>query len=145
MTFANLKDYEVETEVLVKYEMPDIQMNGKTPFMMVKPATEANKPFARAQLLRSNKRTMSRGNRGVSLETIENTRDDDRALYPKHVICGWGNVFDDEAKEVPFSVKMCEEFLTQLPNWVFDGMRQYCTSPANFVTLSQEDLVELGN
>jgi hypothetical protein len=145
MTFNQLKQFEVEPDKSVKYSLTEIQMNGQTPFLMVKPATEANKPFARAQLLRSNKRVANRGGRGVSLETIENTRDDDKELYPRFVITGWGNVFDDTGKEVPFSLKSCEEFLAALPNWVFDNLRQHCTTPTNFAGMTVDDMNELGN
>lgn len=143
--FDNLKSFDVQVEKTVRYELNDIQMNGKTPFLMVKPATEANKPFARAQLLRSNKRVRAAGGRGVSLETIEGTRDDDRELYPRFVIEGWGNVFDTDGTLVEFSVKSCEEFLKALPSWVFDGVRGYCTTPSNFAGNNPEDTEELGN
>lgn len=143
--FDNLKSFDVKVETTVRYDINDVQMNGKTPFVMVKPATEANKPFARAQLLRSNKRVRASAGRGVSLETIEGTRDDDRELYPRYVIESWGNVFDTDGTEVPFSVKNCEEFLKALPNWVFDGLRGYCTSPTNFAGSSVEDDEAVGN
>lgn len=143
--FDNLKAFDVKAETAVRYDITDIQMNGKTPFLMVKPATEANKPFARAQLLRSNKRARAAGGRGVSLETIEGTRDDDRELYPRYVIEDWGNVFDTDGQPVAFSVKSCQEFLTALPNWVFDGVRNYCTTPTNFAGQSVEDDEAVGN
>ena len=142
--FDYLKDFDVKSEESQKYEMGDIRMNDKVPFLMVKPATEANKPFARAQLLRSNKRIKSTGGRGVSLETIEGSRDDDRELYPRFVITGWGNVFDTSKKEITFSVRECEEFLTALPNWIFDGLRSYCTNPQNFSALDESDIAAAG-
>jgi len=143
--FDNLKAFDVKADTAVQYDLNEIQMNGKTPFLMVKPATEANKPFARAQLQRSNKRARSAGGRGVSLETIEGTRDDDRDLYPRFVIEDWGNVFDMDGLPVPFSVKSCQEFLTALPNWVFDNVRSLCTSPTNFAGHSVEDDEAVGN
>lgn len=142
--FSFLKDFDVKAEQSQRFDMGDIQMGGKTPYLMLKPATEANKPFARAQLLRSNKRMRSTGGRGVSLETIEGSRDDDRDLYPRFVITGWGNVFDQSGNEVAFSVKECEEFLTALPNWVFDGVRAYATNAQNFASLNDEDVAATG-
>lgn len=144
--FDNLKAFDVKPDTSVKYDINEVQMGGKTPFLMVKPATEANKPFARAQLQRSNKRARSAGGRGVSLETIEGTRDDDRDLYPRFVVEGWGNVFDTDGKPVEFSVKTCQEFLTALPNWVFDNVRSFCTNPSNFSSIPEPaDDEALGN
>jgi hypothetical protein len=141
--FSNLQKYEIAADKAVKYDLVDIQMNGKTPFVMVKPATEANKPFAKAQLARSNKRIKAASARGVSLETLEASRDDDRDLYPKHIITGWGNVFDNDGGEVAFSVENCKEFLDALPGWIFDALRVFCTTPSNFAGVVDGE--ELGN
>lgn len=145
--FDNLKAFDVKTDASVKYDITEIRMgDSKTPSLMVQPATEANKPFARAQLARSNKRVRAAGGRGVSLEAIEGTRDDDRTLYPRFVITGWENVFDTDGSPVPFSVKNCEEFLTALPNWIFDGVRGFCTNPSNFAAVTDPaDDEALGN
>ena len=141
--FSNLQQYEITADKTVKYEMSDIQMNGKTPFLMVKPATEANKPFAKSQLARSNKRIKIASARGVSLEALEANRADDRDLYPKHIITGWGNVFDNEGGEVPFTGENCKEFLEALPGWIFDSLRSFCATPSNFSGVVDGE--ELGN
>ena len=145
--FDNLKAFDVKTDTSIKYDITEIRMgDNKTPFLMVQPATEANKPFARAQLQRSNKRVRAAGGRGVSLEAIEGTRDDDRELYPRFVVTGWGNIFDTNHAPVEFSVKNCQEFLTALPNWIFDSVRGFCTNPTNFSAITDPaDDEALGN
>lgn len=145
--FDNLKAFEVKTDTSVRYDITEIRMgDNKTPFLMVQSATEANKPFARAQLMRSNKRVRAAGGRGVSLEAIEGTRDDDRELYPRFVITGWGNVFDTDKSPVEFSVKNCQDFLTALPNHIFDSVRSFCTNPSNFSAITDPaDDEALGN
>jgi len=145
--FDNLKAFDVKADMSVKYEITEIRMgDNKTPFLMVQPATEANKPFARAQLARSNKRVRAAAGRGVSLEAIEGTRDDDRTLYPRFVITAWGDVFDTDGTPVEFSVKNCEDFLTALPNYIFDGVRSFCTNPSNFSAITDPaDDEALGN
>ncbi len=139
--FNQLKQYDIQPEKSVRYDLVDIQMNDHTPYLMVKPATEGNKPFARAQLQRSNKRVRAAGARGVTLENLAANRDDDRELYPRFIITGWGNVFDVDQKEVPFSVKDCVDFLEELPDWIFDKVRLFCVEPGNFAeTVDREDL-----
>lgn len=137
--FSNLQAFDVKPDASVRYDIADIRMgDNKIPYLMVKPATEANKPFARAQLLGSNKRVRANAGRGVSLETIQDTRDDDRRLYPRFVVEGWGDVYDTAGNEVPFSVKACEEFLAALPNHVFDNVRTFCSNPMNFAGIHSE-------
>lgn len=145
--FDHLKAFDVQMNASIKYEITEIRMgDNKTPFLMVQPATEANKPFARAQLARSNKRVRAAAGRGVSLETIEGTRDDDRELYPRFVVTGWGNVFDTDKEPVEFSVKSCQEFLTALPNHILDNVRSFCTNPSNFMAITDPaDDEALGN
>lgn len=146
-SFDNLKAFDVKTDTSVRYEINEIRMgDNRVPYLMVKPATEANKPFARAQLLRSNKRVRTNAGRGVSLENIMDTRDDDRQLYPKFVVEGWGDVYDTDGKPVDYSTKNCEDFLKALPDWIFDGLRSFCTNPSNFAGIPDPaDDEALGN
>jgi hypothetical protein len=141
--FNSLKQFDISSDTVMKFELVDIQMGGKTPYLMVKPATEANKPYTRAQLKSSNKRIQRAAAKGISLETLEANRDDDRSQYPRHIITDWGNVFDDNGDPVPYSVANCTEFMEALPNWVFDGLRSFCSQPTNFADTVDED--ELGN
>ncbi len=141
--FGNLAQYDVKADKAVRYDVEEIRMAGKTPWLMVKPATEANKPFARAQLKSSNKKLKLSSARGITVESLEATRKDDRALYPKYIITDWGNVFDDEGLEVPFNAENCKEFIDAIPDWIFDQMRQFCAVPANFAETADEQ--EVGN
>jgi hypothetical protein len=139
--FKNLDQFQVKADVARPYSMDAIAMNDKTPVLMVKPATEGNKSFARAQLTRSNKRMKTSSARGVTLEALDSGREDDRTLYPRFIITGWENVFDDEGNLVEYTTKNCEEFLAAIPNWVFDDMRAWCSTPGNFAGGVDNDAV----
>lgn len=141
--FGNLKQYEIDPTKSVKYSITDIEMGGKTPYLMVKPATQTNKPYTKAQLKSSNQRIQRQAAKGISLEGLEANREDDKAHYPKFIITGWGNVFDDEGNDVPFTVENCAEFLEALPDWVFDGVRAFCSVPTNFADEADEE--DVGN
>lgn len=143
MSFKNLKQYDISATTSVKYEIIDIEMNGKTPFLMVKTATQSNKAYTKAQLKSSNQRIQRAAAKGISLETLDANREDDRKQYPKYIVDGWGNVFDDDGKEVKFTAEHCAEFLEALPDWIFDGVRAFCGSAQNFADQVDED--DLGN
>lgn len=148
MTFSNLSKFNVTAEMTHAHKMEDITLRdaeGKehVPVLIGKPATEANKPYARLQLQKSNKRAKSMAARGATLETMDSSREDDRAMYPRMVLVGWEHVYGDDGQPVEFNVRHCTEFLEALPNYVFDAARQAFTTPQNFVQGVDAD--ELGN
>jgi hypothetical protein len=146
MTFSNLKKFDVTSEMVHTHKMEDITLrdaegNDHVPELVGKPATEVNKPYARLQLQKSNKRAKSMAARGATLETMDASREDDRSMYPRMVLTGWNHIYDDAGQPVEFSLKHCEEFLQALPNYVFDSVRQAFITPQNFVAgVDSEDL-----
>lgn len=129
MSFKNLKKLDVR-DGSVRY--PLVQIEGE-PFLLVRPATEANKPFFNAVMKRS-KTSIRRLRAGkFDAATLAAHREEDRELYPQHIITGWGKVVDDDGKLVEFSQEKCAEFITQLPNWIFDELREFCGNPSNHV------------
>jgi hypothetical protein len=102
------------------------------PTLVVVPATEANTPFLNEMLSRSKR--LARRLRGgrVTAEVMQESRDQDRELYSKHVVKGWRNVFDADGKEVPFCPEACAEFLQAIPNDMLDELRTYCGNADNF-------------
>lgn len=135
MSFKHLSRYEVP-----KGTVPFIfyQIDGE-PQLDCKAATEANKSYHNA-LLKRNAKLAQRFRAGrVSRVMLERNRDEDRELYAKFVVKGWDKVVDDDGKAVPFSVEACTEFLTKLPNYLFDEVRQFCTAPANFLDDDEPD------
>lgn len=141
--FEHLKALEVKDKTT---EFPLTMLRG-CPKLIVKPATESNKPYFNEVLRRSAKsvRKAVQGNITVDVETLEKNREDDRSLFPKHVIVGWSGVLDSDGKEVEFSQSNCKEFLHALPDWIFDQIGIFCRKNSNFVDidLDAEDAEDL--
>jgi hypothetical protein len=133
--FDHLKKFEVSKDA-VRYDLD--QLTGGM-YLMVRPATEANKGLLSESLKRVNARPQRARRAKVSAEKLEQTRDEDRQLYAKHVVEGWGNVRDSDGKVVEFSKEEVLDFLTALPDWVFDELRAFCTDPNNFLGDLPED------
>lgn len=131
--FSYLKKVDVKNNETKEYHISQISVSGKTPVLLVSAATESNTLYYNA-LLRDaikNARKVRKG--GVSAEMMKKNRDQDRELYPKHVIKGWRDIVDADGNEVPFSQEACSDFVNQLPDWIFDDIRNYCSDPTNFV------------
>ena len=75
----------------------------------------------------------------MTLEGLDANRADDRELYPLFIITGWGNVFDTNQQPVAFSQSVCKEFIAQLPAWIFDDIRVFCSQASNFVNVATDD------
>ncbi len=126
--FSHLKKLDVTEEKTVEY--PIYQINGE-PTLILKPATEANKPYFNAVLKRS-KRNIRAVKGGINRKIIDDNRDEDKELYPKYVIAGWYDQIDAKGKKVEFSVKNCTDFIKALPNWIFDDIRAYASESSNY-------------
>jgi hypothetical protein len=130
--FNHIREQRIKGDKTVEYFLDQISVNGKTPVLVVRPATEANKPYFNAQIKRS-ARTARRVSSGkITAAVIEQNRNEDRDLFPQHVIVDWRNVCDGEGNPVPFSKPDCADFLDALPDWVFDDLRNFCSAPGNF-------------
>jgi hypothetical protein len=103
------------------------------PTLIVKTATEANRIFANEQLRMTKKTAPAIRAGAINMQMIAETRDNDRTLYAKHVVVGWEGIYDSHGDEVPFSHSECALFLEALPDWAFDEIRNFCTSPQNYV------------
>lgn len=138
--FNKLKKLDVKATKTTTYEF--VELEGR-PKLTVKSATEANKLFYNQVLkrMKRNSRTMQAGQ--ANAELLAANRDEDRELFPKYVITGWSNVVNDEGTEVPFNEQNCKEFLDALPDWLFDGLREFCSSPANFIEEGVPDVEDL--
>lgn len=131
--FSHLKGLDVSTDKTAEFHLHQITVNGKTPVLIVAPATEANKPYFNALLKRAGKSARQVRAGAISSGMIAENRDEDRDLYPKHVVKGWRDVIDGKTGEdVKFSAKECRAFLEALPDWLFDDCRNFCGNPANF-------------
>lgn len=130
--FSHLKELDVAADKTAEFTLHQITVNGRTPVLVVAPATEANKPYFNALLKRAGKaaRQMKAGN--ISADLLEKNRDEDKELYPRYVLKGWRDMVDAGGAEVPFSAEEASNFVEALPNWLFDELRNFCGNPTSF-------------
>ena len=124
-----LKKFDVTDESLARFEMPDL---GDGACLIVRPATEANKPFFNQSLKRSRRlaKAIRRGH--IDARMAAENREEDRELYPKYVIADWENITDENGDMVPFSQENCEDFVQEMPPWMFDELRGFASEISNF-------------
>lgn len=138
--FGHLRQFDVRADDVSDYKIKAIMVNGRSPILLVKPATAANKGYFNARMKTSAAngdriRAKVKKERGVvqlNADTLDEVRETDRALYPSHVVTGWNDVIDANGEDVEFSAEACSDFLNALPDWVFDDLRVYCENTANF-------------
>lgn len=138
--FSHLKQLEVNDKTA---EYPIYQISGE-PTLILKPATEANKPYFNSVLRRS-KRNLRAIKTGINQKMIKENREEDRELYPKHIITDWKDVPDSKGKKVPFSVENCTDFIQALPDWIFDDIRAFAGESSNFFGEVIDVKEKLGN
>lgn len=127
-----------------KLVMHQISVGGNTPYLVLKPATDATKAYYNHVLKRSGKNARQVAAGAINAGMIEENRKEDRELYPLHIIIGWGYEDEDgtdhpgvmpdaEGADTKFSPDACRDFINALPNWLFDDVRQFAGNPLNFV------------
>lgn len=131
--FSHLKPMELTKDVTARYTIHQITVNGKTPTLILKPAAQVNAPYFNELLKSASKNAKAISAGQVSTSMIDENREQDRLLFPKHVIVDWEDMLDADGTELAFSEKDCKEFLEALPNHIWDGLRNYATAPENFV------------
>jgi hypothetical protein len=115
----------------------------------VHPAGESNPKYYEAMLAMSAKRkiAVATENQAAVLEELAQDREDDRDLYPRAVLHGWGGIQDTARKDVPFSVDAALALIKgggpgdgkRLPDWIFQKVRRHCENPANFFATPAAD------
>lgn len=139
--FSKLNVSDGRTARLVMHQ---IALGTSTPFLVVKPATEATKGYYNAVLKRAGKSLRQVQAGAINAGMMDENRKDDRKLYPQHIVTDWGHIKEDgtevpgtipdaDGKLTKFSADACQDFITALPNWLFDDIRQFCGNPSNFV------------
>lgn len=130
--FSHLKGLCVRPDATAEFTFDGIE--GE-PTLTVKPATEANRAFLDAVLLQSKKiaRHLRGKGKKMSPEVLAASRDQDRELYPLHVVTGWPvPPVDVEGAPVPFSPEACAAFLRAVPDDMVDRLRSFCVNVDNF-------------
>ena len=107
--------------------------------LTLSPATEANKPYFNALLKRSRKNQKRLQGGSFTASVIAENRDDDRVLYPKHIVKGWDKVVDSEGNPAEFNHENLVGFIAALPDWLFDEARTFATEESNFI----DEMVEV--
>jgi hypothetical protein len=121
---------EVKKDRTVEYELYQL---GDCVSLTLAPATEANKRFFNAMLRAGQKTFKKIRHGGVSSKTVSENRALAKKLFPEHVIKGWTGIVDTNCEPVAFTVQNCEDFLEQLPDWIFDEIKEFASDVANFV------------
>ncbi len=138
--FSHLKELEVTAEKTARYTLHQITVNGKSPTLIVAPATEANKPYFNRLLKRAGKSARQVRAGAISANMLDENREEDKELYPKFVVKGWEDMIDAKGADTTFSVSICAEFLNALPAWLFDDCRNFCGNPANFTDIMDVEI-----
>lgn len=133
--FEHLSKLDISEDVTVDYPLNNLK---GTPTLKLAPATADNKPFFN-EVLRLSRVNKTPKAKSVSYDLVQSGRDRDRELFAKHVIKGWAGVIDSDGKEVPFSLSNVQSFLTALPDWIFDEIRDFSGVPENFIEDSPEE------
>jgi len=139
-TFDFVKKLDVQKDKTVEYTIHELT---DAPVLNVLPATEANKSYWNVHLKNLNKRKHFK-KRTVTAGMVKDVRDEDRKMFPVHIIKGWNNMIDPTTEEeIPYTHEDCIEFVKALPDHIFDELREFCTDPANFVEyIDTEDIVK---
>ncbi len=129
--FGQLRALEVTADRTAEFILHQVE---GAPTLVLAPATESNIPLFNAALKHAG-RTTNRVKAGAkqNLGTIKQGRTQDRELYAKFVVKGWRRVVDVNGDEVPFCRDSCLDFLTALPDYMFDDVREFAREPSNFV------------
>ena len=137
--FKNLSRFDVG-KAMSWVDMPELGVRAR---VLVAPATEANPGYYNAMLAASGKRMrrMARTDQITGEDAAQN-RDDDRQLYPRHVIKGWECIEGDPstAKEgeldgeghVVFGRRAAETLCRVLPDHLMDRLRNHASTPERF-------------
>lgn len=128
--FSYLSTLKVEKDKTARLKLHQIMVNGRSPTLILRPATEANKPYFNALLQRAGK--IQRG-QGLSAGMVEDNRDDDRELFPKYIMTGWEDMVDiKDGTDLKFDRETAVDFVRALPDWLFDVVRDFAGSTSNY-------------
>jgi hypothetical protein len=133
--FKKLNKFDIR-DALAWLDMPEL---GPKARILLAPATEANPNYYNAMLKMSGKRArrMVRTDR-LTADDAQQSRDEDRELYPLFVIRGWENFEGDEADDldenghVPYSRQNAQILCKEMPSHMMDRLRNEASTPERF-------------
>ena len=122
-------------------KLKDVDGKPIVPTLTLRNAGQSNRPYFNAVSKQNAKsgqaRRLAQGR--IDAETVDRNRRQDRLLFPRHVITGWAGIYDENGLEVEFSLENCAAFLTALPDWMMDELRNFAAVPANFLDDDEPD------
>lgn len=132
--FTNVSKLKVTKDIRKEYRLGvALKANAPSPSFTVVSAGEANKVYFNAFLKSTKSKFRQISNQNMSADLLAEIRDNDRDLYSKYIIVDWKNVYDGNGNPVEFNPTNVKEFLTALPNQIFDEIRQFCGNYVNFM------------
>ena len=134
--FAHLKKLEVAGKT-AWLTLDDLE---GSPQICLRFAGQSNHGYYNALLKRSGGRSRKLLQGKMDVQMLEDNQEDDRELFPMHVITGWKGIEDEKGKAVPFSRAAAAELCDALPGWVFDKIRNFATTPEQFLEEGEEPL-----
>ncbi len=128
--FSHLSRYQPSADRTAEYRLT--QIDGE-PTLVLAPATADNRPYFNAVLRQSKDEVRRLQAAGVTAESLAERRRLSRELLAQHVLKGWRDVRDRSGAEVAFSPENALGFLRALPDWLFDAVQAFASSPSNFL------------
>lgn len=136
MKFKSLDRFDIR-QAMTWVDMPELGARAR---IMIRPATDANPAYFNAMLKMSGKRVRQQVKTDeITAEDAALNRDDDRQLYPLHVIAGWEFIEGepeggglDENGHVPYSKFAAKQLCEILPNHLMDRLRNTASTPERF-------------
>lgn len=142
--FSNLAALQITEEATAPFIFYGI---AGEPTLDCRPATQENKPFFNAILLKNKQILRKQKGRRAAAPTAQmlaEARVADIELFVKYIVVGWANVVDAKGKVVKFTQEVCKQFLEAIPGDMFDELRMFCLEIANFrLEMDPEELEEL--
>ncbi len=138
--FSQLKELEVSDKT-VDYHI--YQIEGEAVLKLL-PASETTKPYFNALFKKSRSRVKAIQSSKMNVGMVKDNRDEDRGLYSKHIVKGWAGIVDADGKVVPFTEENVFDFLTALPDWIFEDIRNFAADIQNFIDeeINTEDIAK---
>jgi hypothetical protein len=136
--FKALKQHAVSSESTAWFPVPEAGHPDAA--IEVRSANEVNKPYHNSTV-RSTVKRARRLNRGTTdAGDLKQAREEDRKLFPMHVIVGFRKIPDDAKPGtfIPYSREAAEEFCRVCPWQIFDPLREFAGDPESFYMKGSE-------
>lgn len=133
--FKNLDKFNI-SNAMAWLDMPELGAKAR---ILLAPATDANPAYYNAMLKMSGKRVRRLAKTdNITAEDAQQSRDEDRVLYPLFVIKGWECFEGEDAADldvdghVPFSRANAQKLCEEMPSHMMDRARNEASTPERF-------------